>query len=258
MLSPPRPASGRGRVDRHGRPQKWWWANCTRLPHLVELPAPRCGRGHDRQGRALLVDIAIDTTPSGYRIAARPGAVSRRVAQLPRRGHRRARGGVGARGAARRRPHPQAPSARSGDVGGAAGIAERTSSDHRPGGAAGPDGRRWRKGSRCTARKCRDGWKARWWCSSTSRRCRRRWRARLTGVTALTPVHPVDETSGGRTAGRMRGCRRRRSGGALLCSGGAVGILRRSHDSCGRDRLVRAGPDYARRPRRVRRRRSAP
>ncbi len=49
------------------------------LPHLVELPAR--GVGADVIGRAgaLLVDIAIDTTPRGYRIAARPGAVSRRA-----------------------------------------------------------------------------------------------------------------------------------------------------------------------------------
>ncbi|MFZ0832538.1 MAG: methionine synthase, partial [Mycobacterium sp.] len=49
------------------------------LPHLAELPAR--GVGADMIGRAgaLLVDIAIDTTPRGYRIAARPGAVSRRA-----------------------------------------------------------------------------------------------------------------------------------------------------------------------------------
>jgi methionine synthase II (cobalamin-independent) len=50
-----------------------------RLPHVVELPAR--GVGADMIGRAgaLLVDIAIDTTPRGYRLAARPGAVSRRA-----------------------------------------------------------------------------------------------------------------------------------------------------------------------------------
>jgi methionine synthase II (cobalamin-independent) len=49
------------------------------LPHLVELPAR--GVGADMIGRAgaLLVDIAIDTTPRGYRITARPGAVTRRA-----------------------------------------------------------------------------------------------------------------------------------------------------------------------------------
>ena len=52
------------------------------LPHLVELPAR--GVGADIIGRAgaLLVDIAIDTVPRGYRIVARPGAVTRRAASL--------------------------------------------------------------------------------------------------------------------------------------------------------------------------------
>lgn len=52
------------------------------LPHLVELPAR--GVGADLIGRAgaLLIDIAIDTTPRGYRIATRPGAVSRRARSL--------------------------------------------------------------------------------------------------------------------------------------------------------------------------------
>ena len=52
------------------------------LTHLVELPAR--GVGADLIGRAgaLLVDIAIDTVPRGYRIVARPGAVARRAASL--------------------------------------------------------------------------------------------------------------------------------------------------------------------------------
>lgn len=52
------------------------------LPHLVELPAR--GVGADMIGRAgaLLVDIAIDTTARGYRIAARPGTVTRRARSL--------------------------------------------------------------------------------------------------------------------------------------------------------------------------------
>ncbi|MFM9033170.1 MAG: methionine synthase [Mycobacterium sp.] len=52
------------------------------LPYLPELPAR--GVGADMIGRAgaLLVDIAIDTSARGYRIAARPGAVSRRAASL--------------------------------------------------------------------------------------------------------------------------------------------------------------------------------
>lgn len=52
------------------------------LPHLVELPAR--GVGADMIGRAgaLLIDIAIDTVPRGYRLVARPGAVTKRAASL--------------------------------------------------------------------------------------------------------------------------------------------------------------------------------
>jgi methionine synthase II (cobalamin-independent) len=52
------------------------------LAHLVELPAR--GVGADLLGRAgaLLVDVAIDTVPRGYRVAARPGAVTRRAVSL--------------------------------------------------------------------------------------------------------------------------------------------------------------------------------
>ena len=52
------------------------------MAHIVELPAR--GVGADMIGRAggLLVDIAIDTSPRGYRLVARPGAVTRRAASL--------------------------------------------------------------------------------------------------------------------------------------------------------------------------------
>jgi methionine synthase II (cobalamin-independent) len=52
------------------------------LAHIVELPAR--GVGADLLGRdaALLIDVAIDTVPRGYRIAARPGAVTRRAVSL--------------------------------------------------------------------------------------------------------------------------------------------------------------------------------
>ncbi|MBS4726984.1 methionine synthase [Mycobacterium sp. SM1] len=52
------------------------------LAHIVELPAR--GVGADVIGRAgaLLVDVAIDTVPRGYRIAARPGKVTRRAVSL--------------------------------------------------------------------------------------------------------------------------------------------------------------------------------
>lgn len=53
-----------------------------KLPHLVELPAR--GIGADLIGRAgaLLVDIGIDTVPRGYRIAAGRSAVVRRAASV--------------------------------------------------------------------------------------------------------------------------------------------------------------------------------
>jgi methionine synthase II (cobalamin-independent) len=52
------------------------------LAHVVELPAR--GVGADLLGRAgaLLIDVAIDTMPRGYRIVARPGAVTRRAVSL--------------------------------------------------------------------------------------------------------------------------------------------------------------------------------
>jgi hypothetical protein len=52
------------------------------LPYLPELPAR--GVGADMIGRAgaLLVDIALDTVPRGYRVAARPGSVTRRAISL--------------------------------------------------------------------------------------------------------------------------------------------------------------------------------
>jgi methionine synthase II (cobalamin-independent) len=52
------------------------------LAHLVELPAR--GVGADMLGRtgALLIDVAIDTVPRGYRIVSRPGAVLRRAISM--------------------------------------------------------------------------------------------------------------------------------------------------------------------------------
>lgn len=54
------------------------------LPHLVELPGR--GAGADLVGRAsaLLVDLRFDTTSRGYRLAPRPGSVSRRAHDLLR------------------------------------------------------------------------------------------------------------------------------------------------------------------------------
>ncbi|MEV0293115.1 methionine synthase [Nocardia sp. NPDC050710] len=56
----------------------------TELAHLVELPGR--GAGADMIGRvsALLVDMRFDTTTRGYRLAPRPGALSRRARDLLR------------------------------------------------------------------------------------------------------------------------------------------------------------------------------
>jgi methionine synthase II (cobalamin-independent) len=55
------------------------------LPHLPELPAR--GVGADIIGRTagLLVDLAVDVRPSGYRVAPRPGHDHRRAVDLMRR-----------------------------------------------------------------------------------------------------------------------------------------------------------------------------
>ncbi|MBO0854613.1 MAG: methionine synthase [Nocardia sp.] len=56
----------------------------TDLAHLPELPGR--GTGSDMVGRAsaLLVDMRLDTTTRGYRLAARPGSVARRARDLLR------------------------------------------------------------------------------------------------------------------------------------------------------------------------------
>lgn len=52
------------------------------LPHLVELPARGVGADMIGRGGALLVDIGIDTVPRGYRIASGRSAVLRRAVSL--------------------------------------------------------------------------------------------------------------------------------------------------------------------------------
>jgi len=52
------------------------------MAHLVELPARGVGADTVGRGGALLIDMAIDTVPRGYRVAARPGAVTRRAVSL--------------------------------------------------------------------------------------------------------------------------------------------------------------------------------
>jgi hypothetical protein len=55
------------------------------LPHLPELPGRGVGADIIGRGAALLVDIAVEVVPSGYRVAARPGRDHRRAVDLLRR-----------------------------------------------------------------------------------------------------------------------------------------------------------------------------
>ncbi|HJT95637.1 MAG TPA: methionine synthase [Mycobacterium sp.] len=52
------------------------------LPHLTELPARGVGADIIGRAAALLVDIGIDTVPRGYRIASGRSAVARRAVSL--------------------------------------------------------------------------------------------------------------------------------------------------------------------------------
>ncbi|MEZ0366570.1 methionine synthase [Mycobacterium sp. pUA109] len=52
------------------------------LAHLVELPARGVGADIIGRAAALLIDVALDTVPRGYRITARPGKVTRRAKNL--------------------------------------------------------------------------------------------------------------------------------------------------------------------------------
>ena len=67
------------------------------LPHLVELPDR--GLGADTIGRAsaLLVDLHLDASTTGYRLVSRRGTIAARAEDLLRAGPRRARGSVGTR-----------------------------------------------------------------------------------------------------------------------------------------------------------------
>ena len=82
MFSPQRPASGRGPAPSLAQAAEVIVGELHTLPHLVELPAR--GVGADMIGRAaaLLVDIGIDTVPRGYRIASGRSAAARRAVSL--------------------------------------------------------------------------------------------------------------------------------------------------------------------------------
>ncbi|WP_132877982.1 methionine synthase [Tamaricihabitans halophyticus] len=55
------------------------------FPYLPELPARGVGADIIGRSAALLVDLAVDVVPSGYRVAARPGSVQRRAVDLLRK-----------------------------------------------------------------------------------------------------------------------------------------------------------------------------
>lgn len=54
----------------------------NRLPHLVELPARGVGADVIGRAAAILVDIAVDTVPRGYRVAPGRSSVTRRAVSL--------------------------------------------------------------------------------------------------------------------------------------------------------------------------------
>jgi methionine synthase II (cobalamin-independent) len=52
------------------------------LPHVPELPARGVGADVVGRGAAMLVDLAVEVWPSGYRVARRPGGDHRRAVEL--------------------------------------------------------------------------------------------------------------------------------------------------------------------------------
>ena len=187
------------------------------LPHLPELPAR--GPGADLIGRtaALLVDLPVETTARGWRLAERRGRDQRRAGGPARRGPRCCpAGGRGLRWAV------QDPGRRAVD----AGRGARADPQHR----AGP-GRPWR-GSRPDRRRSPRGWRSTSrrsaalparpsWSSSTSRPAPR------AGRLGADRQRPAPCRRGRRDRRRRRAARRaeRRAGirrGALLRAGVAV------------------------------------
>ena len=55
---------------------------CPDLPYLPELPARGPGADLVGRGAALLVDLAVDLQPSGWRLVDRPGRDLRRARDL--------------------------------------------------------------------------------------------------------------------------------------------------------------------------------
>ena len=144
------------------------------MAHIVELPAR--GVGADIVGRAgaLLIDVAIDTVPRGYRVSARPGKVTRRAVSLLDEdidALEEAWETAGLRGNGRP-VKIQAP----GPITLAAELSWRTDTGRSPISAPCRTSRpRWPKGSPRIGPRCPVDSIHPWWCNSTSRRWPRRW-----------------------------------------------------------------------------------
>ena len=155
---------------------------------------------------ALLIDVAIDTVPRGYRIAARPGAVTRRAISLLDEDMDALEEAWEVAGPARRRARGQGAGSGADHAGGRAGAGQRPPGDHRFRRRCATWRRRWPKALPRTARRWPADSTHRWWCSSTSRRCPRHLGGQLTGVTALSPVARARRGGGRRTARHLRRC----------------------------------------------------
>ena len=226
--------------------------NLHRLPHLVELPAR--GIGADLIGRAgaLLVDITIDTVPRGYRIAAGRSAVTRRAISLLAEdvdALEEAWEKAGLRGAERtvkvQAPGPVTLAAQLELAGGHRAITD-------PGAV------------RDLARSLAEGVAAH--RAEVARRLEcpvvvqfdepslpAALAGRLTGVTSLSPVHPIDESV---AAALSDDCVAVVGGEVALhsCAGGLPWpMLQRSALQCGVVRPVDSDGGRPRRRRRVRR-----
>ena len=163
------------------------------LPHLVELPAR--GVGADMIGRAgaLLVDIAIDTVPRGYRLVPGRGAVTKRAISLLgedidalEEAWEKAGPGTAGRVVKVQAPGPITLAAQLELGGGTPGASPTLA----PSGTSRPRSpRAWP----CTPRRSPGGSVRPVVVQYDEPLLPAALAGRLTGVTTLNPVHPVDE-----------------------------------------------------------------
>ncbi len=187
------------------------------LPYLPELPAR--GLGADMIGRAgaLLVDIAIDTVPRGYRIAARPSSITRRAASLLDEdldAFEEAWEKAGAAGTGRtvkiQAPGPITLAAELELANGHRAITDA--------GAVRDLGASLAEGMAVHRAALTRRFGAPVLVQFDEPLLAAALAGRLTGVTALSPVHPVDESV---AIGLLNGCAERVGGEVLLHSCGA-------------------------------------